>query len=278
MVRPFSPAVLFSGALLSLLGCCALEDKLLYYPLRSVKQPLPVESPFQDFDLRTTDGTIIHARWCPRSGSKGALLYCHGNAGNLESRGEPVRDLWEALGESVLIFDYPGFGQSEGHPSEAGCYAAASAAYDWLVRSQHLPSERIVLYGESLGGGVAVELASRRPHRALILVRTFTSIPDVAQDHFGWMPIRCLVKSRFDNLAKIAHCKQPIFIAQADADELIPFTHGQRLLKASGPNANFFRLHGSGHNDPLPVEFYSALRQFMSTNEDRRSAGRTYTG
>lgn len=269
MIRPFVLSVLFSGSLLALLGCCSLEDGLLYHPVRSEKKPLPAESAFQDIEFRTPDGAIVHARWCPRAGSEGALLYCHGNAGNLESRGRQVWELRETLDESILIFDYPGFGRSEGRPSEAGCYAAADAAYDWLVQSQGLAPENLLLYGESLGGGVAVELASRRPHRALILVRTFTSIPDVAQDHLGWLPVRCLISNRFDNLAKIPLCKQPTFIAQADADHLVPFAHGQRLLKASGPNATLFTLPGSGHNDPLSSEFYSALRRFLAPPEHR---------
>src|SRR5262249_11571951 len=150
-------------------------------------------SSLQDVELHTADGTAIHARWRPHPASRGALLYCHGNAGNLEKRGWAVRELGEALGESVLIFDYPGYGRSGGEPGEAGCYAAADAAYEWLVRDCGVRAEDILLYGESLGGGVAVDLASRRPHLALILVRTFTSVPDVAQGQFGWLPVRRLV-------------------------------------------------------------------------------------
>ncbi len=269
MIRPSVPAVLLAGTLLSLLGCCQIENRLLYHPVRFDSPPPPAEAPFQDVELRTADGTTVHACWCARSDSKGALLYCPGNAGNLEMRAWGVRELSEALGESILIFDYPGFGQSAGQPSEAGCYAAADAAYEWLAKSQGVAPENIVLYGESLGGGVAVELASRRPHRALVLVRTFTSVPDVAQSLFGWVPVHGLVSNQFDNLAKIGLCKQPTFIAHGDADQLMPFDHGQRLLEASGTNATIFTLSGSGHNDPLPLEFYTALKQFLAANDQR---------
>jgi fermentation-respiration switch protein FrsA (DUF1100 family) len=253
--------------MLSLSGCCSLEEKLLFYPVRSEKQLLPPNSPVQDVELQSANGVTINARWCPRPGSKGALLYCQGNAGNLESRAKPVRDLWEDVDESVLIFDYPGYGRSDGRPSEAGFYAAAEAAYDWLVQSQGLAPESIILYGESLGGGVAVELASRLPHRALVLVRTFTSVPDVAQDHCGWLPVRGLVTNRFDSLAKIALCKQPTFIASADSDRLVPFEHGQRLKEAAGAHTTFYTLSGYDHNDPLPREFYSELRRFLGKPE-----------
>src|SRR5207248_5963463 len=126
----------------------------------------------------------------------------------------------------VLIFDYPGYGRSEGSPSEAGCYAAAEAAYAWLVQTQQVPPGQIILYGGSLGGGVAVELARRQPHRALILVSTFTSIPDMAQQLYPWLPARWLVRNRFDSLAKIGQCTQPVFIAHGTADGLLPYTQG----------------------------------------------------
>jgi pimeloyl-ACP methyl ester carboxylesterase len=270
MFRRFVRTVLL-GTLMLGLGCCTLENRLLYHPIPSERRPVDPDSLVQDIDLAMVDGVRIHARWYPRDGATGALLYCHGNAGNLEYFDPAVRRLASALDLPILILDYPGFGQSEGKPSESGCYSAADAAFDWLVRTQGLAEKTIILYGESLGGGVAVELASHRPHRALILVRTFTSIPDMAQSLFGWLPVRWLVSSRFDSLAKIPRCRQPTFIAQADADHLVPFAQGRQLREASGANATFFVLRGKDHNDPLPTEFYSALRRFLDPHEhDRR--------
>src|SRR5262249_29992035 len=142
-------------------------------------------------------------------------------------------------------------------------YAAADAAYDWLTRTNGIPPERILIYGESLGGGVAVELASRRAHRALILVRTFTSVPDVAQAQFPLLPVRWLMTNPFDSLGKMGDCRRPVFLAQADGDRLIPVGHGERLRAASKAPAELFRLEGAGHNDPLPPAFYAALRRFL---------------
>jgi fermentation-respiration switch protein FrsA (DUF1100 family) len=248
------------------LGCTSIENRLLYYPIDRTGRPFaPSAAPLEDVELLTGDGTQIHAAWCPCTSARGALLYCHGNAGDLRVRAQAVQELSEALEESVLIFDYPGYGYSNGEPSEAGCYAAATVAYDWLIHVKHLAPERILIYGESLGGGVAVDLASRRPHRALILVKTFTSIPDVAQDHFPWLPVRSLMTSRFDNLAKIGQCQQPLFIAQADCDRVIPFSLGKQLAAAAKPDVVFFRLHGQDHNDPIGSDFYTALRQFLAT-------------
>jgi fermentation-respiration switch protein FrsA (DUF1100 family) len=173
-----------------------------------------------------------------------------------------VRELWQALGESVLIFDYPGYGYSQGQPSEVGCYAAAETAYRWLVETRRIPPERILLYGESLGGGVAVEQASRHPHRALILVRTFASVPEVAQARVASF-VGPLVSERFDSVAKIGRCRQPVFIAQADQDRVIPFAQGERLWAACGGPVEFYRLEGLDHNDPLPEGFFTHLREFL---------------
>src|SRR5262249_54030964 len=152
----------------------ALENWLVYYPTSASQEwHEPPNARVQDIELLSADGTRIHAWWCPVEGARGALLYCHGNAGNLSQRVGSVAGLQHILKESVLIFDYPGYGKSGGKPSEAGCYAASEAAYQWLVDKQQIPPERILLYGGSLGGGVAVDLASRRPCRALVLVKTF---------------------------------------------------------------------------------------------------------
>ena len=257
-------AICYLGVVIVLL---ALENSLLYHPVRATEEwcPVPTNSDVEDIELTTADGTRIHAWWCPRPGATGALLYCHGNAGNLSHRNRTVTNLLDKVGESVLIFDYPGYGRSEGTPSEAGCYAAADAAYDWLTETKRIWPERIILYGKSLGGGVAVELASRRPHRALILVRTFTSIPDVAQQHYPFLPARWLVRNRFDNLQKIGRCTRPVFIAQGDRDSLIPFSHGKRLFAAANEPKTFFCLKGCDHNDPFPTDYFVAIRRFLET-------------
>jgi fermentation-respiration switch protein FrsA (DUF1100 family) len=164
----------------------------------------------------------------------------------------------------VLIFDYPGYGRSEGKPSEAGCYAAAHAAYQWLVAEQNIPADQIVIYGESLGGAVGIELASRVPHRALVLARTFASLPDVAQAHFS-APVSSLASQRFDSVSRIERCPRPIFIAQADRDRVIPYHQGERLRDACRGKVELHRLRGLDHNDPLPLEFYTRLRDFLQT-------------
>jgi uncharacterized protein len=244
-----------------------LENSLLYHPVTASEQWLtpPGNAIVQDVWLQARDGTRIHAWWFPSLRSPGALLFCHGNAGNLSHRAEIIFALMRALNESVLIFDYPGYGRSAGKPTETGCYAAADAAYNWLTQVQQIPPARILQFGESLGGGVATDLASRRQQRALILVKTFTSIPDVARYHTLSWALAPLVHNQFDNLDKIGKCRAPVFIASGDHDRLVPFAEGQELYQAAPLGMKrFLVLKGSDHNDPLPADFFQALADFLS--------------
>lgn len=262
-------------------GCRAVERRVVFRPTHT---PEPTADPGGGFplrpdrpdrrayplDLAAADGARVRAWWCPVPAAAGVVLYCHGNAGDLNDRIDPVARVMDELGQSVLVFDYPGFGQSGGRPSEAGCYAAADAAYDWLAARGHSP-DRVTLVGVSLGGGVAVDLAARRPARALVLVKTFTSVPDVAAHLLLGLPVQPLVRTRFDSLAKIGRCRQPAFVASGTADRLIPYRHGEQLTAAAGGPARFHPLPGSAHDDPLTAEFFAALRTFLDELAPLRS-------
>lgn len=252
-------------ALALLAGCAALENRLVYHPAPSnPNAPVP-PPPIHDVELRTADGVKIHARWCPHPQARGVLIYCHGNAGNLEHWGGVAFNFWNSLERSVLIFDYPGYGRSEGKPSEAGCYASAQAAYDWLTRVQGISPEQIVIAGESLGGGVAVDLASKQPHQALVLIRTFTSVPEIGKQFVSSAP--SLMVNRFDSVKKMPNCRAPVFLAQADKDRLMPFSHAEQLRDACTAPVRLHRLQGLDHNDPLPASFFVALRGFLDELE-----------
>jgi fermentation-respiration switch protein FrsA (DUF1100 family) len=250
--------------LLFIVGCESLENRFVYQPAPSdPKAAAVLPPPLQDVELRTADGVKIQARWCPHRSERGVLLYCHGNSGNLDYFTKITRDFYRSLDRSVLIFDYPGYGQSDGKPNEAGCYASAEAAFDWLTRVQGIAPERIVICGESLGGGVAVDLASKHSHEALVLIRTYTSVPDVAKQKVILSSAPAIMVNRFDSLKKILKCQSPIFIAQADKDQLMPFAHAEQLRDACKTPATLYRLQGLGHNDPLPATFFSELRGFL---------------
>lgn len=216
--------------------------------------------------MNSRDGTALHGWWSVPAGWKpedGAVLFCHGNGGNLSHRGSVLRYWHEQFKMAVLLFDYPGFGRSGGSPTEAGCYAAGDAAYDWLTGVQKVAPSRLVLYGGSLGGAVATDLATRRPHRALVLVSTFTSFPDMAQKECPVLPVRWLVRNQFANETKIGRCLAPVFIAHGTTDALIPFSQGQRLFAAARGPKQFFVMPDYRHHDCPTAAAYPALRRFL---------------
>jgi fermentation-respiration switch protein FrsA (DUF1100 family) len=240
----------------------ALENALLYFPSKDL-MPLPAGRQVEEVWLQSSDGTRIHSWWFEQPGADFSLLYCHGNGGNLSNPQQRIADLQATLHCSVLIFDYPGYGQSESQPSEAGCHASADAAYRWLAG--RCPAERIVLFGESLGGGVATELATYQQHAALILVSTFTSIPDMAQRRLPFLPARWLARQQYDNLAKISRLSRPIYITHGDKDWVIPHSHSERLFAAATQTKRFFLMKGADHYDRLPLELREDLLGFLKS-------------
>jgi pimeloyl-ACP methyl ester carboxylesterase len=240
-----------------------LEDRLLYCTGNhqgNWRAP-PHDLQVQELWLRAADGCPIHAWWSPCPNAKGAVLYCHGNGRNLSHSGDTLVAMVRALGRGVLVFDYPGFGRSGGQSTEAGCYAAADAAYDWLVRQ--VPPQQIVILGQSLGGGIATDLASRRPHGALVLFKTFTSVPDLAQSKLPFLPARWLVHNHFENLAKIAQCRGPVFISHGDQDDLIPLSQARRLYRAAPEPKRLYLLKGWGHHGSFTQELLEEINRFL---------------
>ena len=254
-------AALGSAYLATLVVLILLEDRLLFHPDRKTWIEPAADLHVEEVWLQA-DGNRIHGWWLPRERTRGALLFCQGKSGNLSHRVKTVTAFMNALDVSALIFDYPGFGKSGGSPSEQGCYAAAEAAHAWL--RQRVPADQIIVIGQSLGGGVAVELASRHPYRALVLASTFASVPAVGQREFPIFPVQWLARNRFDNLSKIGRCTGPVFIAHGDQDRLIPCRQAERLFARVPGRKRLLVLQGQGHHGPLPAEFFSALAMFLN--------------
>ncbi len=241
-----------------------MERRLIYHPHTSESSWLSPGELAEDVWLQANTGERIHAWWCPVENPDWVLLYCHGNAGNLSYRRDLIRRWQRELNASVLIFDYPGFGKSEGKPSEAGCYAAAQAAYDWLLENKSVSPSQLVLYGKSLGGAMAVELAVHRPHAALVLQSTFTSMPDLAQQMFPFLPARWLVRSQYDSRSRLESYQGRLFVGHGDQDSLVPFRHAEQLFAAAPTRTKrFFCIEGRGHDDLASPNFYRAVKEFL---------------
>lgn len=200
-------------------------------------------------DLVSTDGAKISGIVIPVADSAAQwLLYLHGNAGNVTSSALPqFYKRWHALGVNLLAIDYRGFGESESRaPDEQGTYADARAAYEWLRTTRNVPAERIVIYGHSLGAGVATELALRVQAAGLILEGAFTSVPDIGAELYPYLPVRWFASQRFANIEKIGRVAMPKLLLHASDDSIVPYAHGQRLFAAASVPKEWVELKG-GH-------------------------------
>jgi uncharacterized protein len=244
----------------------AFEQAQIYHPVRYPEgnwQPQGLV--FEDAWFTAADGTQLHGWFVPHENPRAVALFAHGNAGNLSHRADTLRILNERHGLAVLIFDYRGYGRSEGTPSEEGLLQDARAARAWLARRTGVAESDIVLMGRSLGGGVVVDLAARDGARGLVLASTFTSLPDVAGHLMPFVPARVLMKNRFDSLSKIVDYDGPLLQSHGDADRVIPYAQGRRLFEAAPGPKRFVTIPGGDHNDPQTEEYRQAFDEFIAS-------------
>lgn len=165
---------------------------------------------------------------------------------------------------AVMNFDYRGYGKSEGKPHEKGLVADGIAAQKWLADKTGRKPEEIVLIGRSIGGGVATAVATSEGAKSLILQSTFTSLPEAASNHFPWLPVKVVMRNRFNSLAKLPNYSGPILLSHGTADRVVPYSHGEQLYEVARPGKKrFFSIPGGGHNDPQPTHYYAELNDFL---------------
>ncbi|MDO8292611.1 MAG: alpha/beta hydrolase [Gallionella sp.] len=240
-------AAVYGGLLLAVYF---FQSYMVFYPETGreiVATPGQIGLPYEDIHLQTTDGISLHGWYIPALQSRGTVLFLHGNAGNISHRLDYVQ-MFHRLGYSTLIFDYRGYGNSGGAPTEQGTYQDAEAAWNYLTGQMKIPSCRIVVFGESLGGAVAAWLAARQKPAALVIASGFTSVPDLGQQLYPYLPVRWLVRIRYDTRANLRNVAAPVLIAHSPEDEIVPFGHGRALFSAANPPRRFLELAG-GHND-----------------------------
>ena len=245
-----------------------IEQAMIYHPTRlSGENPSKHGLPSEPVQISTSDGETLEAWWIPHPEDKGpALLFFHGNAGNREDRLHNLVGLWQA-GISVLIFDYRGYGGSTGRPTELGLIRDGTAAFDWL--RQKVGDRPIALFGRSLGGTVAAEVATRRPAQGLILESTFTSAREMARRVLPLPGIHLVTRSRFDALEAVSQLTIPLLVIHGTADELVPFEMGKRLYEAAPVAKKKFRaVEGGHHNDTYFLagpQYYETLKAFLGS-------------
>ena len=267
--------VLLGLLILATTGCRALERKILYNPPKyPQKWAQPTNSDlaglsFQNVCFHSSDGTELHG-WLMQPNccdNSNAILFTHGRGENLGSLKSNLIKFVKLHQVPVFVFDYRGFGKSEGRPNEAGLYRDATAARDWLAQHAGLAPNDIIIMGRSLGVSVAVDLAARDGAKALILENGLTSIPDVVCDHtHGLISGKRIVDAKFNSKCKIGHYSGPVFISHGKADKTISFSHGAKLASSatSASRAQFIQLEG-GHQTPQPEFYHASLHNFLNS-------------
>lgn len=239
------------------------ESSNLYFPTRRIDAtPRSIGLDYQPLSVSLSDGTRVAGWIVAAPESRGTLLFCHGNAGNISHRLESIRTFHE-MNLTVAIFDYPGYGESTGRPHERNLYASARAVYDLL--SMSLSPNQIVLFGRSLGAAVAVHLASEVPAAGLIAESAFTNTVDIGRDAFPFLPVKLLVRQHFDSISKIAAVTMPTIIIHSRQDEIIPYKHGVRLFEFATEPKTFLEISG-GHNDGYLVSgerYLQGMKAFL---------------
>lgn len=248
-------------------GCMYLQQSsMIFFPYATLDQtPAEWGLVYEDVFLDTEDGVRLHGWYIPRHGSKQALLFFHGNAGNISHRGASV-EIFHRLGLNVFIFDYRGYGKSEGKPDEKGLYKDARAAWRYLSKERGFGQEEIILFGRSLGGAVAAELATEIQPGGLILESTFSSAKDVANAVFPILSRLIFLRYDFDTAAHVRRVACPVLVLHSPDDEIIPFRLGEKVFQAANEPKSFVKMRGD-HNSGILMsqpDYERALGAFVS--------------
>ena len=262
-------AMLLGLWITSLPGCLS---QVIYHPTRELQgSPANIGLAFERVSFQTSDGVSLSAWWIPAQSPRGVLLFCHGNAGNISHRLDSIR-IFNRLGLSLFIFDYRGFGESGGSPTEEGLYRDAEAAWQYLLRRKEANPENLIVFGRSLGGAVAAWLSRTHRPRALILESAFISIPEAARDRLPGFLADLFVPDQYPTLRNLTAAQCPVLIIHSRDDEIVPFRHATALYAAAPNPKDFLEIRGShnvGFLQTLPL-YEAGLDSFLSKTLGKR--------
>jgi fermentation-respiration switch protein FrsA (DUF1100 family) len=242
------------------------QSSFIYYPERTLSaDPGNIGLSFENVSFETTDRVKLSGWFIPCDSARGVILFCHGNAGNISHRLDSIQ-IFHQLGLDVFIFDYRGYGQSEGKPNESGTYKDVEAAWQYLVKGRQCIPDKIIIFGRSLGGAVAAWQARSHKPGALILESTFTSIPDLGAKVYPFLPVKLMSRFKYDTKEYLEGVTCPVLIVHSPDDEMMPYKHGLRLFEAANEPKEFLEISGS-HNEGFIVSgkrYEEGLDAFIS--------------
>ena len=262
MKRPMSSYVtsILIGLLLINAWMYFQQPKMIFFPFKVIEQtPADWGLEYEDVAIRTEDGFELNGWYLPAPGAQRVLLFFHGNAGNISHRRESLA-IFHKLGLNVLIVDYRGYGKSEGSPSESGLYMDAMAAWSYLTEERGFAANKVVIFGRSLGGAVATNLASRVEVSGLILESTFTSARDFAKAVFPMLSRILVMRFGLNTDEAIQQVHNPVLVLHSPDDDIIPFHLGERVFELANEPKQFFSMHGD-HNSG----FYLSQPEYEQT-------------
>lgn len=255
------------------LALLCLQPKLLYSPTHEVSfTPSDIELDYEQISFPTADGLLLQGWYVPASHPDLTVIFCHGNAGNIGHRLESIK-LFHDLGLACLIFDYRGYGASQGRPTEKGTYWDVEAAYRWLTEDRGVDHNQIIVFGRSLGGSIAAYLASTWPVRGLVVESTFTSYPDIGHRLYPYFPVRLFALYRYGTADYLAKTTCPVMLIYSKDDRIIPFEFGQKLFDLANEPKQLVQISG-GHNDCFLVSgdaYKRAWTQWLASLETPQS-------
>jgi fermentation-respiration switch protein FrsA (DUF1100 family) len=265
---------LYLTAFLMLTSGCLMENRFIFHPDPRVDQtPHDIGLPFDDVFFTSADGVRLNGWFVPYPEAPITLLWFHGNAGNISHRLENIKLLHDKVRVNVFIFDYRGYGRSEGTTSEKGTYLDGQAAIEHLRKRYGVETNNLVLFGRSLGAAVASEMAGRTDALALILETPFASIAEMARAIFPFLPIGPFLKTKYDVLNKVRSIKSPLLVLHGDRDEIVPFRQGKEVFDAAPQPKAFYTILGANHNDTYLVggdSYFQALRKHIESAQSSR--------
>ena len=243
------------------------QPRFIYFPQSEIDHtPDMVGLPYEDIHFKTEDDVLLNGWFIPVENAKNTLLFFHGNGGNISHRLESLK-IFHGMGLSVFIIDYRGYGQSQGTSSEQGTYQDAEAAWKFLTKTRGVPESEIIIFGRSLGGAVAIWLATKYTPNLLILESTFTSVADMGKHYYPYLPIHLLARIKYASIDRIEAIHSPILISHSRTDEIVPFKFGRALFEKAQTPKIFLELKG-GHNDGFITTgppYIHGLENFIKT-------------